>query len=53
MDIDSFMRLVKENNGFELTIGFRNDVDHSIGGTGNKYWYYIDNGKSAEYYIGT
>ena len=53
MDIESFMNLVNENNGFEMIIGFRNDVDHSIGGKNNKYWYYIDNGKSAEYYIGT
>ena len=54
MDIESFMKLVEENNGFEMVIGFRDDIDHLIGGTGNKYWYYIDNdGKSSSYYIGT
>ena len=54
MDKESFMKLVKDNNGFELRIGFRDFIDHSIGGINNKYWYYIDNnGKSSEYYIGT
>ncbi|MBO7338880.1 MAG: hypothetical protein J6U66_02305 [Lachnospiraceae bacterium] len=48
------MNLVKENDGFEFVIGFKGNVDHSIGGQGNKYWYYVDhNGKKAEYYVGT
>ncbi len=54
MNQESFMNLVKENNGFEFVIGYKNDVDHYIGGKGNKCWYYIDyGGKKAEYYIGT
>ena len=54
MNAESFMNLVKENDGFEFVIGFKKDVDHRIGGKNNKYWYYIDkNGKNAEYYVGT
>ena len=32
MDSDSFMKLVADNDGFEFVIGFRDDVDHYIGG---------------------
>ena len=54
MNAETFMNLVKENDGFEFVIGFKGNVDHSIGGQGNKYWYYVDhNGKKAEYYVGT
>ncbi len=54
MDRESFMNLVKENNGFEFVIGFRDFVDHHIGGKDNKYWYFIDyDGKKSEYYVGT
>ena len=54
MNEESFMKLVEENNGFEFVIGFKDFVDHRIGGQDNKYWYYIDyNGKRAEYYVGT
>ena len=54
MNEESFMNLVNENNGFEFIIGFKDFIDHDIGGQGNKYWYYIDyNKKKAEYYVGT
>lgn len=54
MGEESFMNLVLENNGFEFVIGFKDFVNHRIGGLKNKYWYYIDyNGKKAEYYVGT
>ena len=54
MNAESFMNLVKEYDGFEFVIGFKNFIDHRIGGQGNKYWYYIDyNGKKSEYYVGT
>ena len=54
MNAESFMNLVNENDGFEFVIGFKDYVDHRIGGQDNKYWYYIDyNGKKAEYYVGT
>ena len=54
MNAESFMNLVKENNGFEFVIGYKDYVDHSIGGQGNKYWYLINyDGKKQEYYVGT
>ena len=54
MNAESFMNLVKENNGFEFVIGYKDFVDHHIGGQENKCWYLIDyNGKKQEYYVGT
>ena len=54
MNEESFMNLVKENKGFEFVIGYKDFVDHHIGGLKNKFWYFIDyNGKKQEYYIGT
>ena len=54
MNEESFMNLVNDNNGFEFVIGYKNYVDHRIGGQGNKYWYFIDyDGKKQEYYVGT
>ena len=54
MNAETFMKLVDDNDGFEFVIGYKDFVDHSIGGKGNKYWYYVDyNGKKAEYYVGT
>ena len=53
MNEESFMNLVKENDGFEFVIGYKDFVDHRIGGLKNKYWYFIDyNGKKQEYYVG-
>ncbi len=53
MDSNSFMKLVEENNGFEFVLGFKDFVDHYIGGRGNKYWYQITKGNNSEYYVGT
>ena len=53
MDSDSFMKLVADNDGFEFVIGFRDDVDHYIGGKGNKYWYLVQKGGNQDYYVGT
>ena len=54
MNAESFMNLVNENDGFEFVIGYKDFVDHRIGGQGNKYWYFIDyDGKKQEYYVGT
>ena len=53
MDSVSFMKLVQENDGFELVIGFRDDVDYYIGGKGDKVWYLIAKGNKADYYVGT
>ena len=54
MNLESFMDLVHKNNGFEFVIGYKDFIDHRIGGQDNKYWYYIDyDGKKQEYYVGT
>ena len=53
MGSDSFMKLVADNDGFEFVIGFRDDVDHYIGGKDNKYWYLVQKGSSQDYYVGT
>ena len=53
MNNNSFIDLVEKNNGFELVIGYRNDIDHYIGGLKNKYWYQIKKGNKNKYYIGT
>lgn len=52
-DGKAFLKLIEENSGFEVTLGFRNDVDHFIGGTGNKYWYFIKKGIKEDYYVCT
>ena len=50
MNLESFMDLVHKNNGFEFVIGYKDFIDHRIGGQDNKYWYYIDyDGKKQEY----
>jgi len=40
MNAESFMNLVNEHDGFEFVIGYKDFVDHSIGGQKNKYWYF-------------
>ena len=53
MDNKTFIDLVNEYDGFELVIGFRDDVDHYIGGKDNKVWYQVTKGSNSEYYVGT
>ena len=54
MNAESFINLVNKNDGFEFVIGFKDYVDHRIGGKKDKYWYFIDHdGKKQEYYVGT
>lgn len=36
-----FLKLIENNGGFEVTLGFQDDVVHFLGGTGNKIWYFI------------
>lgn len=36
---NQFLELVEENKGFSYVLGFINDEDHFIGGTGNQVWY--------------
>lgn len=47
-----FTELVKKYGGFEITLGFRDDEDHILGGTGNTVWYCILKKRSAECWIG-
>lgn len=47
-----FLELVEANKGFEYTIGFRENEDHFIGGTGNTVWYCIIKGRRTECWIG-
>lgn len=53
IDENSFLKLIKEKNGFEVSLGFRKDVDHFIGGKDNKIWYFIQKGTNEDYYICT
>lgn len=53
------LKLINDNNGFEVTLGFINDVDHFAGGIKggdngvvNTVWYYIDKGAKTEFYLG-
>ncbi len=39
MSAERFMKLVEELNGFEYVIGFRDEVDHLLGGKGNTVWH--------------
>ena len=53
MSSEQFIKLVEENDGFELYQAYQNDVDHILGGKENTYWYIIiKKGKAAETYIG-
>ncbi len=36
---ERFMKLVEENGGFEFVTGYRDEVDHIMGGKGNTFWY--------------
>lgn len=49
---NAFLELVKRNNGFEICLGFRDDEDHFIGGTGNTVWYLVVKKKNQELWIG-
>ena len=41
MEMNRFEQLVKQENGFEFCIGFRDEVDWIIGGKGNRFWFVI------------
>lgn len=53
MNEKEFWKLVKDNQGFEVTLGFREDVDHFIGGLGNKVWYFIQKKNTEDFYVCT
>lgn len=48
---DKFLKLISENNGFEIELGFRDDIDHYIGGTGDTVWYCIQQKSKLEFWI--
>ncbi len=54
MSEDRFLNLVKQNNGFEYVIAYRDFEDHCIGGKGNVFWYTVlRDGKVYESFIGS
>lgn len=48
MEMNRFEQLVKQENGFEFCIGFRDEVDWIIGGKGNRFWFVIRKDGSNE-----
>lgn len=50
---ERLLELVREKRGFEVTLGFRGDVDHFIGGTDRKLWYFVKAGAKEDYYVCT
>lgn len=53
LNAQMFSDLIREQKGFEVTLGFRSNIDHFIGGTGNRVWYFIKNGSKEDYYVCT
>ena len=50
---EKFIQLVGENGGFEFYQGYRNDVDHVLGGKDGTFWYVImKKSKVTESWIG-
>lgn len=48
-----FLKLVSENNGFQVALGFIDFEDHFIGGKDSTVWYFVRKGSTDDYYIGT
>ena len=48
-----FLKLIEETHGIQVTLGFRDDVDHFIGGKGNKLWYFVKKKSTEDYYVCT
>ena len=53
IDENLFLKLIDEYKGFEVTLGFRGDVDHFLGGSGNKIWYLVHKGSDEDYCLCT
>ena len=49
---DPFLALIKKYGGIVITLGFRDDEDHFLGGVGSTVWYYTVKGRAEECYIG-
>lgn len=48
-----FLKLIEETHGIQVTLGFRDDVDHFIGGKGSKLWYFVKKKSTEDYYVCT
>ena len=48
-----FLKLIEENHGIQVTLGFRDDVDHFIGGIAGKFWYFVKKKSAEDYYVCT
>lgn len=53
MNETDFLKLIEENHGFQVTLGFRDDVDHFIGGIAGKLWYFVKKKSIEDYYVCT
>lgn len=54
MSAEKFMKLVEENQGFELVLGYRDWEDRCMGGKGDTYWYIVKkDDKPKEFYCAT
>ena len=51
MTTEEFLKLVEDCKGFEVTLGFRDDEDHFIGGKENTVWYFVKKKSSEDYYV--
>lgn len=49
---ENILELIKQNDGFEVTLGFCNNIDHFIGGKQDTVWYFIQNGNKEEFWLG-
>lgn len=47
----TFAELIEKTGGFEAVLGFRDNVDHMIGGSGGKIWYFVQKGAKEEFYV--
>ena len=53
MNEADFLALIEGNHGIQVTLGFRDDVDHFIGGIAGKYWYFVKKKSTEDYYVCT
>lgn len=49
---EPFLDLIGKYSGFEIVLGFRDDEDHILGGTGNKVWYCVTRGRTVDCFMG-
>ena len=49
----ALFKVMEATGGFEVTLGFRDDVDHFIGGRGSQVWYLVRKGSKDDCFMGT